>query len=163
VVRGTTRGDRIEAVVSDVGGVLLDWDPRHLYRKIFTDEAAMEWFLGHVCRPEWHAPHDRGASTLDSRARRAARFDFFRLSSGVVVSGLEKVAEPERAIYEILLERLGLDPASTPLVDGNRGNLDPAAAPGMPTLLFESPARLQGSLADLGLLRGGARSDPEAE
>lgn len=59
----------IETVVFDIGGVLLDWDPRHLYRKVFDDEAAMEAFLGRVCTPAWHAPHDRGASTADSCAR----------------------------------------------------------------------------------------------
>mgnify|MGYP000633878646 CR=1 FL=1 len=34
------------AVLFDLGGVLMDWDPRHLYRKLFGgDEAAMEEFL----------------------------------------------------------------------------------------------------------------------
>jgi 2-haloacid dehalogenase len=39
----------VEAVVFDLGGVLLDWNPRHLYRKLFDDEAAMERFLDQVC------------------------------------------------------------------------------------------------------------------
>jgi len=34
---GTAAGS-IEAVVFDLGGVLLDWNPRHLYRKLFADE-----------------------------------------------------------------------------------------------------------------------------
>ena len=50
----------VEAVVFDLGGVLLDWDPRHLYRKLMPDEAPMEHFLATVCTPEWHEPHDRG-------------------------------------------------------------------------------------------------------
>src|SRR5690242_8919666 len=38
--------------VFDLGGVLVDWDPRNLYRKLFAnDEAAMEHFLAHVCSP----------------------------------------------------------------------------------------------------------------
>ena len=36
-------------VVFDLGGVLLDWNPRHLYRKLFDDEARMEWFLSTIC------------------------------------------------------------------------------------------------------------------
>lgn len=48
------------AVVFDLGGVLLDWDPRHLYRKLFDDEAAMERFLAEVCTMEWHHAHDLG-------------------------------------------------------------------------------------------------------
>ena len=50
-------------VVSDLGGVLLDWNPRHLYRKLFDgDEAAMETFLAEICTPEWHYHHDLGRS-----------------------------------------------------------------------------------------------------
>ncbi len=57
----------------DLGGVLLDWDPRHLYRKLFPDEAAMEGFLATVCTPEWHEPHDRGVPTAPSCAELARR------------------------------------------------------------------------------------------
>jgi 2-haloacid dehalogenase len=50
-------------VVFDLGGVLLDWNPRHLYRKLFNgDEAAMETFLAEVCTPAWHYNHDLGRS-----------------------------------------------------------------------------------------------------
>ncbi|MGH2874638.1 MAG: HAD family hydrolase [Solirubrobacteraceae bacterium] len=62
----------IEAVVFDIGGVLLEWDPRHLYRKLFDDERAMERFLSEVCTLEWHADHDRGTPFEDSCARLAA-------------------------------------------------------------------------------------------
>ena len=47
-------------VVFDVGNVLLRWDPRNLYRKIFDDEARMEWFLSTVCTSEWNVEQDRG-------------------------------------------------------------------------------------------------------
>src|SRR5262247_87302 len=47
--------------VFDLGGVLLDWNPRHLYRKLFAgDEAAMEAFLSDVCSPEWNERQDAG-------------------------------------------------------------------------------------------------------
>lgn len=62
----------IKAVVFDLGGVLLDWNPRHLYRKLFDDEAAMERFLAEVCTLEWHAAHDRGVPVEESCARLAA-------------------------------------------------------------------------------------------
>ncbi len=44
----------------DLGGVLLDWNPRYLYRELFDDEQAMERFLSEVCTLEWHEAHDRG-------------------------------------------------------------------------------------------------------
>jgi 2-haloacid dehalogenase len=46
--------------VFDVGNVLLRWDPRNLYRKIFGDEAQMEWFLSSVCTSAWNIEQDRG-------------------------------------------------------------------------------------------------------
>jgi 2-haloacid dehalogenase len=50
----------ITAVVFDLGGVLVDWNPRYLYRKLFDDDAAMEDFLSRVCTPRWHGETDRG-------------------------------------------------------------------------------------------------------
>jgi 2-haloacid dehalogenase len=50
-----------DVVVFDLGGVLIDWDPRHLYRKLFAgDEAAMEHFLATVCTHEWNRRQDAG-------------------------------------------------------------------------------------------------------
>ncbi len=52
---------RIRAIVFDLGGVLLDWNPRYLYEKLFDgDDAAMERFLAEVCTMEWHHAHDLG-------------------------------------------------------------------------------------------------------
>ena len=50
----------VKAVVFDLGGVLIDWDPRYLYRKLLDDEAAVEEFLATVCTPAWNAEQDRG-------------------------------------------------------------------------------------------------------
>lgn len=50
----------IDAVIFDLGGVLIDWDPRHLYRRLFDDADAMETFLAEVCAPAWNLEQDRG-------------------------------------------------------------------------------------------------------
>lgn len=74
-VRTNGHCDRIlGAMVFDVGGVLLDWDPRHLYRKLIPDPLEMEWFLANVCTSQCHDPHDRGASTAQSCAVLARRW-----------------------------------------------------------------------------------------
>ncbi len=62
---------KIAAVVFDLGGVLLDWDPRYLYRKLFDDEQAMERFLTEICTPEWHHVHDLGVPVERSCAELA--------------------------------------------------------------------------------------------
>jgi 2-haloacid dehalogenase len=53
--------DSCDTVVFDLGGVLIDWDPRHLYRTLFCgDHAAMERFLSEVCTPAWNQQQDAG-------------------------------------------------------------------------------------------------------
>jgi 2-haloacid dehalogenase len=53
--------------IFDLGGVLLQWNPRHLYRKLFNgDEAAMEHFLATVCTTEWNERQDAGRSFADA-------------------------------------------------------------------------------------------------
>ncbi|MGB2962460.1 MAG: HAD family phosphatase [Anaerolineales bacterium] len=49
-----------KTIIFDLGGVLIDWNPRHLYRKIFADQGEMEFFLSQVCTPDWNAQMDRG-------------------------------------------------------------------------------------------------------
>jgi len=49
-----------KTIIFDFGGVLIDWDPRHLYKKIFADESEMEWFLGNVCTLSWNLEQDAG-------------------------------------------------------------------------------------------------------
>lgn len=53
-------------LIFDLGAVLIDWNPRHLYRTLFDDEAAMEAFLETVCTPAWNAEQDRGRSWQDA-------------------------------------------------------------------------------------------------
>jgi 2-haloacid dehalogenase len=56
-----------DIVVFDLGGVLIEWDPRHLYRKLFAgDEAAMEHFLATVCTHEWNRGQDAGRSFVEA-------------------------------------------------------------------------------------------------
>jgi 2-haloacid dehalogenase len=56
-----TRSARPTAVVFDLGGVLIDWNPRYLYRRLFDgDEAAMEAFLAEVTTPDWNLAQDAG-------------------------------------------------------------------------------------------------------
>ncbi len=52
----------IDAILFDIGNVLIEWDPRHLYRKLLPDEAERERFLSEICTPEWHFAHDQGVS-----------------------------------------------------------------------------------------------------
>lgn len=58
-----------DAVIFDLGGVLVDWDPRHFFRELFEGaEWALEDFLTTVCSPAWHNELDGGKSFADGIA-----------------------------------------------------------------------------------------------
>ncbi len=57
----------------DLGGVLLDWNPRYLYRRLFDDDAAMERFLAEVCSPAWNERQDAGRPWHEAVAELIAR------------------------------------------------------------------------------------------
>ncbi|MDR3670100.1 MAG: HAD family phosphatase [Holophaga sp.] len=48
------------AVMFDLGGVLIDWNPRYLYRPLFAEAEEMERFLAEVCHAEWNRAIDAG-------------------------------------------------------------------------------------------------------
>lgn len=50
----------INTIVFDLGGVLIDWNPRYLYRKLVADEAKIESFLTDVCHGAWNEQQDAG-------------------------------------------------------------------------------------------------------
>jgi len=65
----------IDTLLLDLGGVLIDWNPRHLYRPLFRgDEAAMEHFLSEVCPPEWNRQMDAGKAFDEAIAERQRLF-----------------------------------------------------------------------------------------
>lgn len=198
----------VTAVVFDIGGVLLDWDPRHLYQRLIADPGELARFLGEICTPQWHVAHDLGADTLascrelaaahpeyadlimawayrreemiageldgvgvladvagtgltclalsnmeaDTFAVRRDRFAFFRYFDGCVISGIEGVAKPDRKIFEILLSRYDLDPASTVFTDDNAVNVAAAREVGLDAIPYSTAEGLRGALRARGVL-----------
>ena len=206
----------VKAAVFDLGGVLIDWDPRYLYRKLLADEGEVEEFLATVCTPEWNAEQDRGrpfaegvAELVERHPAHAAaiaafherwpemlggdipgavellaelratglplyaltnwstetfvvareRFAFLDWFDGLLVSGEERIIKPDPAIFELLLDRFGLDPGSTFYVDDSPANVAAAAALGLDAVRFTGPERLRRDLAARRLL---ARPAPTA-
>ena len=206
----------VKAAVFDLGGVLIDWDPRYLYRKLLADEGEVEEFLATVCTPEWNAEQDRGrpfaegvAELVERHPAHAAaiaafherwpemlggdipgavellaelratglplyaltnwsaetfvvareRFAFLDWFDSLLVSGEERIIKPDPAIFELLLDRFGLDPGSTFYVDDSETNVAAAAALGLDAVRFTGPGRLRRDLAARRLL---ARPAPTA-
>ena len=198
-----------KAVVFDLGGVVIDWDPRHLYRKLLADEAAVEEFLATVCTPEWNAELDRGrpfaegvAELVERHPEHAAaiaayherwpemlagdvpgtvevladlraagvplyaltnwaaetfaitrgRFEFLEWFDGLLVSGEERVTKPDPAIFQLLLDRFGLDPTATVFVDDSEANVAAARRLGFDAIGFTGHEELRRELVARRLL-----------
>jgi 2-haloacid dehalogenase len=61
-------------VVFDFGGVLIDWDPRRVYRHLLPHDSAIEEFLATVCTPDWNVKQDAGRTIAEAEAELIARF-----------------------------------------------------------------------------------------
>lgn len=56
----------INTIVFDLGGVLIDWNPDYLYKKVFNDPSEMKWFYENVCTPDWNEEQDAGRSLQEA-------------------------------------------------------------------------------------------------
>lgn len=65
--------ENINTVIFDLGGVLIDWNPRYLYRKIFETEEEVTWFLENICTSEWNDQQDAGRSFEEATRELMAR------------------------------------------------------------------------------------------
>lgn len=65
----------IKVIIFDFGNVLIDWDPRNLYKDYFlNDPEGMESFLSEVDFMKWNAEQDRGRSFKDGINELATKF-----------------------------------------------------------------------------------------
>jgi 2-haloacid dehalogenase len=68
------RMDKIDTVIFDLGAVLIDWNPKHLYRKIYNTEEEIDWFLQNICTSEWNDQQDAGRSFEAATRERVEKF-----------------------------------------------------------------------------------------
>lgn len=95
----------VEAVVFDVGGVLLDWSPEYLYRRLIPDEVERRRFLTEVCTPEWNQMQDAGRPWAVAVQELVAKFpEHEELITAYDTHWEETVAGPIEPTVEILRE-----------------------------------------------------------
>lgn len=201
--------EAVEAVVFDVGRVLIEWDLRELYAKLIDDPAQLDWFVTHVVTEEWHFQHDAGRDLGEMVAERKAQFpghddlidayatrftetipgpvpgthalvralaanavplyaitnfaspfwaeyrpteplfDHFR---DIVVSGDEKLAKPERPIFDLAARRFGHAPRHMLFIDDNAANIAAARSYGWQVHHFIDAGALEHDLRARALL-----------
>lgn len=199
----------VEAVVFDVGKVLVRWE-RHLpYVRHFSDPAELAWFMDTVIPIDWHAEHDAGRPASEMIAERSALFPdhanliaewfdrfnetipgpvpgspelvealharavplyaitnfgadtwaayhrsnpLFERFRDIVVSGVEKLAKPDRAIFDLAVQRFGHAPEAMLFVDDSKANVEAARELGWQVHHFADAAGLEADLRSRGLV-----------
>ena len=199
----------IEAVVFDVGKVLVEWERDLPFRRLIPDAGERAWFMDTVIPLEWHGQHDAGRGSAEMIAERSADypehahlieawlshfnetipgpvpgseaiveelhargvplyaitnfgadtwagfaptwrlFDHFH---DIVVSGDEKLAKPDPAIYALAAARFGHAPATMLFIDDSLPNVTSARASGWHAHHFVDAAGLRAELTKRGLL-----------
>ncbi|HLA57119.1 MAG TPA: HAD family phosphatase [Puia sp.] len=69
--------NNINTIIFDFGGVLIDWNPRYMYRDEFEETAEMEDFLEKVCTDDWNLQQDKGRSLAEGTRMLQDRFPEF--------------------------------------------------------------------------------------
>ncbi|PLX38395.1 MAG: 2-haloalkanoic acid dehalogenase [Hyphomicrobiales bacterium] len=67
-------GLAFDAVIFDVGNVLIDYDPHYLYDKLIANPEDRNRFLAEVCTPNWNEKQDLGRSFAQGIGERLALF-----------------------------------------------------------------------------------------
>lgn len=105
---------KFECVVFDLGGVLIDWNPRHLYRKLIQDENEMEHFLTHVCHSAWNECQDAGRTFAEGIAELVAKHPeredliraYFDRWPEMIAGAIEGTVEILKTLHERKTHRL---------------------------------------------------------
>ncbi|MDB5251723.1 MAG: family phosphatase [Flaviaesturariibacter sp.] len=195
----------VDTLIFDLGNVLIDWSPHHLYDKVFDDKEKKEYFLRNICPMEWHAQQDAGRPVQEATDEKVREnpdwahpirafyarwkemfqgpiegsvdvlrelkesgrdriyaltnwsaelfaqsiddYPFLNWFDGRVVSGEEGINKPEAALYKILLDRYGIDPARALFIDDKEKNVEAGRALGIDGIVFTSPQQLRNELA----------------
>lgn len=202
---------RIDTIVFDFGGVVVDWNMRHLFDVVFDGRDDLDYFLTEVLSPAENlrcdlgtplaevtdalsAAHPEYAFALDAWRTRwvetvphliegtvplldelraadyrllglsnfsaetfplcAAKHQVFDRFEDIILSGEIGIAKPDAGIYTQLLERNGVDPASSVFIDDSPKNVIGARAVGMAGIHFESAAQTRAELIALGVAIG---------
>jgi 2-haloacid dehalogenase len=65
----------VKAVIFDLGGVLIDWNPRYVFTEdYFESEEKREFFFDKVCTAEWNENQDAGYPLQKATAEKISEF-----------------------------------------------------------------------------------------
>lgn len=68
----------IKNIIFDLGGVLIDWNPHYMYKKIIPDNEKREWFLNNICTLSWNEEQDGGRLIKDANSILIAQYPEYK-------------------------------------------------------------------------------------
>ena len=63
-----------DTIIFDLGGVLIDWNPEYLYRKLLSDKYDLLYFLENICTNDWNQEQDAGYPIVQATAELVAKY-----------------------------------------------------------------------------------------
>jgi 2-haloacid dehalogenase len=64
----------INTIIFDLGNVLVDWNPMHVYRDYFDSVEKRNYFFENICTAEWNEVQDEGRSIVEATQELVAKF-----------------------------------------------------------------------------------------
>lgn len=98
----------IKNLVFDFGAVLIDWNPRYLYRPYFSDDARLETFLTQVCDMDWNLQMDAGRPFAETVPERIALYPEWEEPIRLYQTHWQQMIGGEMSGMNELLDRLTL-------------------------------------------------------
>jgi 2-haloacid dehalogenase len=69
----------IKNIIFDLGGVLIDWNPHYMYKKIIPELEKREWFINNICTLSWNEEQDGGRLIKDANAILIAQYPEYKI------------------------------------------------------------------------------------
>jgi 2-haloacid dehalogenase len=67
----------LKNILFDLGGVLIDWNPKYVYKNVFQTEEAVDYFLNNICTFDWNEQQDAGRTIFEAEAMLIKQFPHY--------------------------------------------------------------------------------------
>lgn len=64
----------ITTIIFDLGGVLIDWNPEYVFKKLIPDDEQRQFFFDKVCTHDWNIEQDAGRRLQEATDTKIAEF-----------------------------------------------------------------------------------------
>jgi len=100
--------NNINSIIFDFGGVLVDWNPRYMYKDVFENNSEMELFLTQICSEDWNLQQDKGRSLSEGTRVLQDKFPEHRTNIQLYYDQWEKMLKSDIPENVAILPQLKL-------------------------------------------------------